>query len=459
MPSMPRPGLPRRLRPRGDFGRSVLTIVAGTGFAQIIVIASSPILTRLYAPADYGVFAVATSIMSILIAVTCLRYEFAVLLPESDVTAANVVALALLVNLGMSLGSLVVLGLFGQSIMVGLGAATLGPYAILIALGQLGGGAVTTLTSFAVRTKAFSEIAAMRLTQATALVTVQIGLGIVGLGALGLLLGDIAGRISGSGRLASAAWRTHAAAFRLVSREGIVAAARRYRRFPIFSSPSALLNTLGLQLPLLTIVAFYGPAAGGHYALADRMCSIPLTLVAGAVGQVYLAEAARSMHTRPDVVRSLFLRTTRSLARMAVGPAILLAVAAPLLAGLVFGASWSETGLFVAILAPMYYVAFVTSATGETLYVVERLDLQLIREVVRLVLLGGAVPVAAAAGLQVTGAVVVLSVAGCVTYVLYGAISWYAIVAAPRRSRPGDAAEVEPELVAALGGDDAGGIT
>lgn len=456
---MPGRGLLRRLRPRGDFGRSVLTLVAGTGFAQVIVIASSPILTRLYSPADYGVFAVATSIMAVLIAVTCLRYEYAVPLPESDVAAANVVASALLVDLGMSLASLLVMALLGQAILGALGAAALGPYAVLIALGQLGGGAATTLTSFAVRTKAFSEIAATRLTQAVALVGVQVGLGLVGLGAPGLLLGDIAGRVSGSGRLAGAAWRTHAAAFRLVSRAGIAAAARRYRRFPILSSPSALLNVLGLQLPVLTIVALYGTSAGGHFALADRVCSIPLTLVAGAVGQVYLSEAARSIHTQPQAVRSLFLRTTRTLARMAIGPAILLAVLAPFLAGLVFGSNWSETGLFVAILAPMYYVAFVTSATGETLYVVERLDLQLIRELIRLVLLGGAVPLAAAAGLTVTGAVVVLSAAGCLTYVIFGLISWYAIVAAPHRAKPGAGTLAAPDLVAVLGGDDAGGMT
>jgi O-antigen/teichoic acid export membrane protein len=456
---MPVPELLRRLRPRGEFSRSVLTIAAGTGIAQIIVIASSPILTRLYTPANYGVFAVATAMITILVSVTCLRYEYAVFLPEADETAANVVALAFLVNLGMCLASFVFLGIAGASLLTLLGAAALGPYVLLVTLSQFGGGAGSTLVSWAVRTKTFSEIAAFRLNQAVALVTVQVGLGVVGLGTAGLLFGDVAGRISGSSRLARSAWQRNADAFRRISRPGIIAAARRYRWFPIFSSPSALLSTLGAQMPLLSVVAFYGAAAGGRYALADRGCSIPLTLVAGAVGQVYLAEAARNAREQPAAVRRLFLRTTRSLALMGIGPAILLAVLAPLLAGPVFGANWSETGLFVAILAPMYFVAFVTAATGETLYVVERLDLQLVREVVRVALIGGAVPLAAVSGLSATGAVAVVSAAGCLTYVLYGLISWYAIVAAPRRSRPAEEAAAAAAIVAVhVGGDDEAGI-
>ncbi|MGD0862581.1 MAG: oligosaccharide flippase family protein [Candidatus Limnocylindrales bacterium] len=456
---MPAPELLRRVLPRGEFSRNVLTLVAGTGIAQVIVVVSSPIVTRLYTPADYGLYSVATSIMTILIAVTCLRYEFAVLLPATDETAANVVALALLVNLGMSMASFVFLGLAGASILTLLSAAAVGPYVLLVTLGQLGGGAAGTLVNWAVRTKTFSEIAAFRLIQAVALVTVQVGLGVVGLGSAGLMLGDVTGRISGSSRLARSAWRTNAAAFRRVSRAGIAAAARRYRWFPTFSSPSALMNALGLEVPLLSVVAFYGAANGGRYALADRACAIPLTLVAAAVGQVYLAEVARNARDQPAAVRGLFLRTTRSLARMAIGPAILLAALGPLLAGPVFGPNWSETGLFVAILAPMYFVAFVTAATGDTLYVVERLDLQLVREVVRLVLLGGAVPLAAASGLSATGAIVLLSAAGCLNYSLYGLISWYAIVAAPRRSRPtGEAPAAADPVATHADGDDAAGI-
>ena len=187
----------------------MLTIATGTGIAQIIVVASSPILTRLYTPADYGVFSVATAMMAILIAVTCLRYEFAVPLPEADETAANVVALALLVDLGLGMASFVFLGLAGAPILAFFGAAALGPYVFLITLEQLAGGATSTLVSWAVRTKTFSEIAAFRLTQAVVVVGAQVGLGVAGLGTAdrGSRFADnLSPKVSLANRIARSCW-------------------------------------------------------------------------------------------------------------------------------------------------------------------------------------------------------------------------------------------------------------
>jgi O-antigen/teichoic acid export membrane protein len=421
----------RRLRsflPQGEFSRGVLTLVAGTGLAQLIVIISSPVLTRLYSPSDYGVFAVAISVLAVLITITSLRYEYAIPLPKADVIAANVVALSLLIVIGMSAVTGLALWLVGPRLLAILGASAISPYLLLLSLGQLGSGTVAVLTLWAVRTKTFSDIAATRLTQGSALVAVQVGLGVVGFGAPGLLLGDVAGRISGSSRLARAAWRSHASSFRHVSRAGILVAARRYRRFPIFSSPSAFLSTLGVQAPLLLLVAFYGPQIGGHYALADRLFSLPLTLVSGAVGQVFVAEAARLAREQPEELRRLFGNTTRSLARTALAPAIALAVAAPVLAGPVFGGDWRQAGVFVAILTPMYYLQFVVTATGDVLSVLERQDLHLGREILRFCLLGSPILLAAALRLSPVGAIAVLSAAGCLNYGLYTLFSWRAIL-------------------------------
>jgi O-antigen/teichoic acid export membrane protein len=428
--------------PRGEFFRATLTIVAGTGAAQLIVIVTSPILTRLYSPSDYGIYSVAASIL-ILSVVTCLRYEFAIPLPKDDVAAANLLGLSLLANLGMSAATGVVLLLFGPWLLALFGASVLAPYIALLALAQAATGFVSAFTNWAIRTKNFSEIAVNRLYQSGALVGVQIGLGVVGLGAPGLLLGAVAGSLAGSVRLAQAAWRTHAEAFRRVTWSGIRAAAIRYRRFPIFSSWAALLGQLGVRAPFLLLVAFYGTDVGGQYALAERLCYLPLTLVAASVGQVFIAEGARLVREQPAELRRLFRRTTWNLARVAIGPAIMIAVAAPFLTGLVFGHRWAEAGLIVAVLVPMFYAQFVLTSTGDVLYVLERQGVHLVREIIRFSLLGASVLVAGLMHLPLFGAVAALSATGCLTYVLYGAISWRAIVTYRPHPQPVPAADLD----------------
>jgi O-antigen/teichoic acid export membrane protein len=357
------------------------------------------------------------------------------------------------VNVGLSVAAGVALWLLGPWLASSLGLAALGPLVVLLAVAQFGGGVTSAFTNWAVRAKDFSAIATNRLTQSGALVAVQVGLGVAALGAPGLFLGAVAGSVAGSIRFAQAAWRRQASAFRRVSRDGIVRVAKRYRRFPIFSSGSAVLGALGVRAPLLLLVAFYGLEVGGQYALAERVLYLPLTLVAGAVGQVFVAEAARLAREDPDALSDLFRRTTWSLARLAIGPAILIAVAAPILTGPVFGEEWRDAGLYIAVLVPMFFITFVATSTGNVLYVVERQGLHLAREILRLGLLGGSVLAAAAMHLPALGALAVISVAGCATYVIYGLLSWRAILAYhpepdPTRLVPGtaDVAADAPEV-------------
>ncbi len=52
----------KKFFPKGEFTRNVLTLMTGTTIAQAIPIAISPILTRIYTPQDFGVYALFVSI-------------------------------------------------------------------------------------------------------------------------------------------------------------------------------------------------------------------------------------------------------------------------------------------------------------------------------------------------------------------------------------------------------------
>jgi O-antigen/teichoic acid export membrane protein len=423
----------RSLLPRGELQRGLVALVGGATFAQALIVASAPIVTRLYSPSEVGVYSVASSLLSVLTVVTCLRYEWSIPLPESDVAAANALSLCLLISAALSILVGIVLWTAGEPLVGLVGASVLRPYVLLIMLGQAGGGVALAFTNWAIRTRAFSEIAATDLTQSATQAVAQVGLGLAHMGAIGLFVGAIAGIFTAATRLSRAAWHTHASAFRGVSWSGIRFAASRYRRFPIFSSGSALINGLGEQAPLLLLVAIYGTSVGGHFALAVRVSALPVSLIAGAVSQVYVSETARLAREDPAGLRAVFGRTIRSLALAAIGPFALLAVVAPLLAGPVFGGAWAIAGVYVALLVPMYYLQLVTSPTGGTLDVLERQDLHLTREVLRLCFVGVAALAADALHLTPVVAVGVFGVAGCLTYTVYGLASWQAIVSAPAR--------------------------
>jgi len=432
----------RALRSPGSFLWGTLTVVAGTGTAQLVVLIATPLLTRLYPPADHGVLAVATSILFVLMSVTCLRYDFAVPLPESDIDAANLVGLALLANLLLSAAVAVVLVAGGSVLLDSLGLAPLGPLVALLAVAQFGGGTTSALINWVLRSKDFGWVAGNRLTQSAVLVAVQLGLGVARVGAAGLFLGVVISSVLSTTILGGAILRRDAGGFRQISRSGMAAVARRYRRFPIVSTWSAMLAALGVRAPLLLIVALQGTAVGGEYALAERMLYLPLTLIAGSVSHVFVAEAAQRARVEGAGLASLFRETTIALTRIAIGPAIAIAILAPILTVPLFGPAWTATGLYVTVLVPMFLLSFIATATGNVLNVVERQGLNLLREVLRLGLLAGSVLVAGLLGLEPLGTIVLVSLAGCATYALYLVISWHAV----RTHQPvrGPAATEEP---------------
>jgi O-antigen/teichoic acid export membrane protein len=100
---------------------------------------------------------------------------------------------------------------------------------------------------------------------------------------------------------------------------------------------------------------------------------------------------------------------------------------APWLFGAVFGADWTEAGWYIAILAPWSYLQVVAISTSSTLDVLERQDLHLVRELLRVGILVGSIAIAAALQLTAIQALILLSAGGCAMYGLYILMSWRAI--------------------------------
>jgi lipopolysaccharide exporter len=115
--------------------------------------------------------------------------------------------------------------------------------------------------------------------------------------------------------------------------------------------------------------------------------------------------------------------------------ALALALAAPLVTPIVFGQRWQQAGVYVAILAPFFLFQLATSPLGGTLDVLERQDLHLIRELVRVSITSGAIVLADLAHFTATQAIALFSFCGCIGYVLHGLISWIAIAHAGTSGR------------------------
>ena len=424
-----------RVAPSGGLRRAVAIIAGGQALAAIIVALTYPVTARLYTPAQFGAFATIVSLLSLVLTVTCLTYDQAIPLPERQEMAADLVVLSLICTVVITAICTLVLLLFGEDLLDRFDAGGLASYWWLIGLAQLAGGLYVALTGWAIRTRDYRGLAVARLGQAIVASAGQVVAGVAGAGAAGLVFGDGLGRAAAGGRLSARAGQELRRSAAGVSFDRLRRSAVRYRRFPLIGSWSTLINSIGFEAPLLLLVAFYGSENGGLFAFAQRLIGAPVALVVLAVGQVFMAEAAERARDPSGDLLELFRTTLKRLALVAAPLMLCVAVGATVLVGPVFGSDWAEAGTYIVILTPLYTMQLLSSPLAGTLAVLERQDLALVRELVRILLLTIAIVIAQTLSLSATWAVVLLSAAGSFAYVLYGLISLHALRVDARRRK------------------------
>lgn len=410
----------KRPIPVDGFGKSVAVIAAGTFIGQGFVAASSPLLTRLYDPAAFGVFAVFSSLLAILWTVAALRFEQAIALPERDEDAASILVLCLMTTLALSAIIGIAVFVFGGSLSIWTKVPILSAYLWLLPLGFFVAGLAQSLNYWFVRRGSYRSISKSNVAQGAGQALAQLGFGVVGAGPFGLIAGDVVGWVAG-GSVLGLSLRKDWSLLRGVSFPQLRYIARRYKRFPLIASWSGLLNGAALQLPLLMIAAFYGPAVAALFGLSQQVVAVPVVFLGRAVAQVYLGELSRLMRGGETELRHLFVSTAKRLTLIAAIPMGIVLLWGPALFSVVFGARWRTAGEFAQVLSVMYLVLFVLGPLAWTLALVERQDLQLAWDFSRLVFSSGAVLVA---GLLGWSALATVAVYGATMTVAYGALGW-----------------------------------
>lgn len=376
----------KRWWPKGEFARNVLTVMGGTTLAQAIPVLVSPVLTRLYTPADLGVMAMYVSMMAIGVVVATGRYELAVLIPSRDREAFDLMAVAMAIAGALCLLGLVIVALGSAGLRAHLGAArTLGAWLLLLPLGVLLMGLYQTLGYWNNRTRQYKRIASSRIGQSVSMCGVQIAGGLEGSGSGGLILGYLAGQIVANAVLVKTTLAETRARLRGLSWRRLVAVAKRHRQFPVYMVPGHLANTASSQMPVLMLGTLFGPGVAGFYALAERVLILPSSIVGSAIGDVYRQQAA-VVYNEQGNCRELFLRTARKLALVAIVPSAIAALAGPWLFAWIFGEYWREAGEITSLLSVMVFCQIVSTPLSQTVLLAKMHRADMIWQFTRLAL-------------------------------------------------------------------------
>jgi O-antigen/teichoic acid export membrane protein len=371
--------------PRSAAVRGVGLIAGGTAAGHALALLLSPVLTRIYAPADFGLSGVFISVMAITSVVGTLRYEFALPVTPDERSAMNMLVAGLLTNLAVVTLVALSIPVLGDPLATLIGSPALADYMWLLPPTLIAVGSYRLMTQWSVRTRQYTVIARRNLYFGTSQVIIQVGLGLLGLRPIGLLLSVGVGHTVGALTIGASLLTKYREVLRQVSVAEMRRVLRRYIRFPLLSSWAGILNTAGSFVPLLVIAKLFGPTVAGWYVLTTRVVGSPMDLISEAVAPVYLGEAASLTRQEPRALRRLFMASFRRLLLAGIVPVAAIAAPAPLWFPVVFGDQWREAGLYALLLIPFYLAHFVATPLS-TLILFEKQHLDLAWDAARFVL-------------------------------------------------------------------------
>lgn len=353
--------------PNTEFVKGVSTLAGGTASEQILMLVAIPILTRLYTPENFGLFAVYINLLALIGVISSLRYQLAIPLPKDDVEAANITVLSLLILLLTTFFTGTLIFMLGSYISELINMPLLADFLWLLPISIFLSGVFVVLSYWLVRIKNFNVVASTKFIQTSVMLIIQ--LIIFKLGAQGLLGGLIAGQSTGAIRFARLTLVM--SVFKQVSLHGILNVAKRYRQFPVFSTWGAFTDAACTKLPTIVLFAVFGSTIAGLFSIAERVMQIPITLISGSINQVVLSNTPEI--NRQGKLKFFVEKVNSKLIHIGMPPALLIFISAPELFSIIFGENWRQAGEFAKWMTPWSYFLFLSTSLHTIFAVTEKI--------------------------------------------------------------------------------------
>ena len=364
-------------RLNNSFLVNIAVLASGSFIAQGIGALTIPVLTRIYTPEDLGLYTYIISIAAIFLSVVNTRYDVSIVTEPEERNVYPLIKLSLIVGgivtIIASIGGYVFFSFKGMP-----GYLSIYLF-VIIATDAIN----NVLTAYNNRRKEYKVISSVYVLRTGTQNIGAILLGILSRSIHCLLLPYAIGQLLGIKRQMKPLqkyWREVIS----VPANKVKEVAFKHKKQFYFSTPALLANSLSYSIITIFIEMLYGMTQVGFYSISVRLLGLPLALIGGNVSKVFLEQASAEYNEHKHFSYS-FKKTFILLLIIAIPMVLVLTLLATPICTFVFGKEWAVAGKYIAILAPMFGIRFITSAMSPAFVIINRQGLELILQMVFLV--------------------------------------------------------------------------
>ncbi|NHN34329.1 lipopolysaccharide biosynthesis protein [Paenibacillus agricola] len=366
----------------GEYLKDIIALSIGSILAQLIMIIVSPIITRIYTPAELGAYTLLMTVIFVIGPNINGRYDYAIVSSQDKTEADALTVTSIFVCFVMTIiigVFLTIIYFFDQKIFkdIGLWIFILIPILLITGLTNI-------LISFNNKYKQYKLISSVSVTRSIAQAIGQVLFGLIGLGASGLYVSQLLSSLLGIKKQSEYFIKDYKSLLS-IKKEEVIKVFIKYKKQPIYSLPANVMNALSFSLTYFFITSLYGLNEVGYYSLCQRILGLPITLICMNVARVFFRKASETKKEKGNFFPVL-IKTIPTLSLLSLPIFLVLYLFADKLFLLVFGPSWEVAGKYVQIMSPMFAFRFIIVPVMSSLIVGGKQNLELVMQSVFIIL-------------------------------------------------------------------------
>ncbi|EHT80584.1 type 8 capsular polysaccharide synthesis protein Cap8K [Staphylococcus aureus] len=355
-------------------GDSFLMILS-SGIAQVILIITTPIITRLYSPAEFGEFTIFSNIAMILIPIINARYDLLIVNAKNDRSANILSQISFLISLLILLILIPILAI----------SAWLYPNFILdfifIIIMLFLVSLTNIFTNYLNKERKYKVLSLINVFRAGSMALLQIIFGLLSLGSLGLIIGFSLSYITGI----TLGYKTFKKHFNIVrNKEETKALFLENKNQLVYSTPSILLNSLSFSVVVFFIGILYTNTEVGIYGMAIRVLGIPVTIISLGLSKIFMQQA-NDYYIERGNFRNLLLKFSSTLVIVSIILYVPLYLFSEELVNILLGNSWVDAITVIKIVIPLFVIRLIVSTVSLSVIVLQKQQLELILQALFLI--------------------------------------------------------------------------
>ncbi|HDC5835183.1 TPA: type 8 capsular polysaccharide synthesis protein Cap8K [Staphylococcus aureus] len=355
-------------------GDSFLMILS-SGIAQVILIITTPIITRLYSPAEFGEFTIFSNIAMILIPIINARYDLLIVNAKNDRSANILSQISFLISLLILLILIPILAI----------SAWLYPNFILdfifIIIMLFLVSLTNIFTNYLNKERKYKVLSLINVFRAGSMALLQIIFGLLLLGSLGLIIGFSLSYITGI----TLGYKTFKKHFNIVrNKEETKALFLENKNQLVYSTPSILLNSLSFSVVVFFIGILYTNTEVGIYGMAIRVLGIPVTIISLGLSKIFMQQA-NDYYIERGNFRNLLLKFSSTLVIVSIILYVPLYLFSEELVNILLGHSWVDAITVIKIVIPLFVIRLIVSTVSLSVIVLQKQQLELILQALFLI--------------------------------------------------------------------------